>query len=253
MAKYVFVACVLAACFWSTETVGQDHLNKKVKRYIYYHHNFFCEDVSSCTDIQVILAEQKEMETENQALKQTISEIQTDLIQLEAKMNITTLPTTTTTTLPTTTFTTTTPTTTALNPCDEGWQHFNGHCYWINPFPQDKFETWENAFADCRDRGAYLVEINDDAEREFLYDKYFLRDYEWYHIWIGATFKADLGIMGQVTYDQSGQVVPKYYWPSDQPNDGDGQYKCTAMYQACEVKLYLGKCSKPLPYMCEKP
>ena len=219
MAKCVFVACVIAACFWSTEPVDAGRLNKKAKRYIENDVNDICtRDVTKCYDIRDIIAKQMYLETENKALQQNLSEIQTYLKKLQAVT------------------------------CEvEGRHHSvyrNGRCYMIS------FDdaTWDNAFALCREKGGYLVEINDDAELEFL-QKVFLRFYKHNHFWTGATFRAD---RGQVLYNQSGEPVPKDYWAwkeSAYMYEGN----CATMQQFCDLRLYMRSCREFNPFVCEKP
>ena len=238
MAKYVLAASVLlCVCLWLTDTVNVDRLNKKVKRYIMETKslekdvNKICTSVTSCAD--------------SQDLKQTISELQTDLEKLQVsittKTNTTILPTKTTTISPTN----------GKSPflsCDEDdWYHYNGHCYWLSRYKEHK--NWYQASIDCRERGGYLVEVNHDAESKSLQDlASTLGDIVGY--WTGATFEPN---QAHATYRQSGTPVPENYWRLG-PDDIDVDVKmCAEMVVTINyLGLYLRRCNTVRNYACEK-
>ena len=79
-------------------------------------------------------------------------------------------------------------TTPFLHSCDEGWRHFQGHCYLV--VTEEK--TLDDASISCENKDSYLVEIKKDSERDFAID--LLRGFKInYVFWIGATDKDEEG------------------------------------------------------------
>ena len=82
----------------------------------------------------------------------------------------------------------TTATTPFLHSSDEGWRHFQGHCYLV--VTEEK--TLDNALISCENKDSYLVEITTDSERDFAID--LLHGFRInYVFWIGATDKGEEG------------------------------------------------------------
>ena len=53
--------------------------------------------------------------------------------------------------------------TTLLNPCDEGCESFQNHCY-LDVSPK---KTWDKASSFCESKNSYLIELTTHAEVEF--------------------------------------------------------------------------------------
>ena len=90
------------------------------------------ENVSTILDN--LSTKQTKLEKENQALKDTLFEMQTEITKLQN-----------------------------LHSCGEGWRYFDGHCYRVVENPK----TRDNASGYCENINSYLIEITTDAEREF--------------------------------------------------------------------------------------
>ena len=180
------------------------------------------------------------MKTENQDLSQNILEMQTKLTKLQAIC--TTTPSSTPTTITTPTTTTSTP---FLHSCDEGWRSFNGHCYLF----VEEEKAWDDASSHCKKINSYLIEITSDTELEFAAE--LIRDSRYYAFWIGATDRAK---EGRFVYQHSVQLVPEKYWPAAQPNNNRRDKHCAYMYLSYgNLELWDLNCIRDLHFVCEKP
>ena len=275
MEKFVitFVACVFITCFVQVNAIGLKRLHKKVKRNIRrtktlqsYVDNI-CTTVGSCADIEIIIAKQNELETENESLKsklnetvkkfetenedlkQIISDMQNDYVKLESKLDALLAPITNTTTLSpptsTTTATTTTPTPTPTASCD-AWRSFNDHCYLV----VRETKNWDEASAYCEIRGSYLLEINSAEEWELVRDE-LVGEYIGEFFWIGAT---DREKTGEFDFEKSNLDVPDSYWYSGEPDNPVGDGNCVLLGRMMyDAYLYDTGCGSDRNFICEKP
>ena len=58
---------------------------------------------------------------------------------------------------------------------------------------------------------------------------------------------------GLAIYNHSGGEVPYKCWSPGQPDDGNGEYKCTAKEMVNYEALWLMDCNTSFAYVCEKP
>ena len=180
-------------------------------------------------------ANQHKLETENQALKHTMIEIQTDNENMKAELNKLQAI------LTTTTLTTTTTTTPFPRSCDEGWKTFNGHCYLF----VEKKKTWDDASVYCKNRDSYCIEITTDTELDFV------GELTGYHgFWIGGT---DRDKVGTFVYQHSKEQVPEKYWYEGQPDNFNGDERCAGMiWYNGDLKLFDVRCNIKGYFVCEK-
>ena len=184
-------------------------------------------------------ANQHKLETENQALKHTIIELQTDNENMKSELNKLQAI------LITTTLKTTTTTTSLPRSCDEGWRTFNGHCYLF----VEEEKTWDDASAYCENRDSYFIEITTDAELDFVDE--LQRDCNSYGgFWIGAT---DRDKKGTFVYLHSKEHVPVKYWYEGQPDNYNGDEHCAGMirYNGA-LELFDVHCNEKGYFVCEK-
>ena len=184
---------------------------------------------------QALIDEQQnnnKMRPEIQALRHTVTELQTDLTKLKSESL--------------STMTSITPFLHA-HTCDEGWHRFNGHCY----LPVEIGKTWDEASASCREKNSYLFEITTDEEFGFVEPLlgYHLKD--WRHrFWIGAS---DRSREGTFVYEHSNLQVPQKYWGDGEPNNKGGDENCVVVSR---VEGNFGfndfPCNKGTYFVCEK-
>ncbi|KAH3710599.1 perlucin-like protein [Dreissena polymorpha] len=125
--------------------------------------------------------------------------------------------------------------------CDDGWLSYNGHCYL---FSHD-IQSWIGSEGVCFHFGAYLAEIDDNAEDMFLQNfvNMFAKTY-----WVGGT---DLSNEGDWIWANSKKHFSRTYdrWQGNEPNNKHGLENC----------LMLGSfgwndstCPSQVNYICEK-
>ena len=231
--------------------------------------------------LEKLSARLNKLETENQALNQTMLELQNDNEHIKAKLNklqatctctistassITTVqttptePTTTepttiepTTTEPTTTEPTTTePTSTRTagplylhqGHCDEGWSEFEGRCYIVVPI---EWKTWDDASDYCKNKASFLIEIRTDGQLAFA--SRLLPDFYAYY-WVGATDKRH---RGRFVYQHSGLEVPERFWRDGYP---ERKFHRTCVHMTLSFNQGLeflnGDCDSIQHFVCEK-
>ena len=191
-----------------------------------------------------LTAKQNELEEENQALKQIVLEMQTELTKLRS----TSSPSTTTTTTPATptpTPTTAANTTPLSNAFEKDWKRFNGHGYLVVP----ERKTWDYASKFCESRNSYLVEVATDAEAEFFIE--LVHDYiSTDSFWFGAT---DRDKKGRFVYQHSKLEVPEKFWAEGQPNDYFKEEHCVMMTtHDGKFEFRDGRCEWDRYFVCEK-
>ena len=191
------------------------------------------------------------METENQALKQKISEMEKDnqqkLSNLETenqefKQTISEMQKDNQelkwglATLQSTAL---------FKPCDDGWESFQHHCY----LHVSQTKTWDDASAFCKSKNSYLIEITTDAEVEFAAEL-MTRHYRY---WIGATDRENEGTF---VYQHSKLQVPEKHWGRqlDTCNDGTQHYVYMDNLRSSVFKLYYDCTFYGMAnFVCQKP
>ena len=164
---------------------------------------------------------QTNLETENQALKQTIHEMKSNQEEIKDVTSLqTTLPPLQKKSPP---LKTTTEPTALLNPCDEGWESFNDHCYLFVKVSK----TWDDASAFCESMNSYSIELTTDAEFEFIGElQHENFPYRYSSFWIGAT---DRDNEGTFVYHHSKLHVPEKFWRLSQPDNKFGIENCAEL------------------------
>ena len=160
---------------------------------------------------------QNTLETENQALKQTIIDLQTELTKKQDGLT-----------------------------CDEDWSSYNGHCYLV----VEETKTWDDASAYCENINSYLIEITTDAEFEFTAEVLVTRHYGSVEFWIGARLN------GLFVYQKSKQQVPEKFGCKGEKNNYDGIEDCVVMTKFCgDLKFFDKGCRSRGGrwFVCEKP
>ncbi|KAM9391026.1 uncharacterized protein ACWYII_034198 isoform 1-T1 [Salvelinus alpinus] len=123
--------------------------------------------------------------------------------------------------------------------CPEGWQKFNSSWYFL--FTEAK--TWEESRQACLERGADLVIINSDEEREFLFK---LNT----SVWIGLTDSVTEGTWKWV--DGTPLTTPRY-WESGQPGGDVGENCVWFSYSSSDQGTWHDyPCSSLSYWVCEK-
>lgn len=164
--------------------------------------------------VENLRVKQNKLEMENLELKQTISNMKSDLTMLPLKIS-----------------------------CGAGWTLFNSHCYLFT----DKKQSWDDASANCKSKDSYLVEITSESELEFVAG---LDVWGYIRIWIGATDKEH---EGKFVYQESNQAVPTKFWNKDEPNNAAGKEHCVEMVKYEEEhKFNDNACHHKWPVLCEK-
>ena len=220
--------------------------------------------------LEKLSARLNKLETDNQALNQTMLELQNDNEHIKAKLNK--LQATCTCTLSTTSSTTTEPTTTKPPPtepkttetttteptstttagplylnqghCDEGWSEFEGRCYIVVPM---EWKTWDDASDYCKNKASFLIEIRTDGQLAFA--SRLLPDFYAYY-WVGATDKRN---RGRFVYQHSGLEVPEKFWRDGYPERKFHQ-TCVQMTLSFNQGLEFlnGDCDSIQHFVCEK-
>ena len=179
-------------------------------------------------ELNIIRANQDTIVSENDALRQTIIDMQSELTKLQETL-----------TPPSTTATMTTTATAFLHSCDEGWKNFQGHCYLF----VTGYKTFNDTTSYCKQRNAYLTEITSDLELEFVNQ---LRGY--YAVLIGAQYSAS---EGQFVYTRSRQPVPEKYWETGELGKRREGENCASLSDfgiivlSCRLSAFVSICEKP--------
>ncbi|XP_053377648.1 fibropellin-3-like isoform X2 [Mercenaria mercenaria] len=123
--------------------------------------------------------------------------------------------------------------------CQEGWFFFSGSCYYLSDMDLD----WLSAVAACNETGAYLTEIQTQAELDFFTT---IPDFNEF-VWIGLN---DRKIEGEFVWHKSGDPVsfisPQYYFRGSFPD-----WDCVA-FEVNSNFWVDGSCNMELLYICEK-
>ncbi|XP_076081689.1 perlucin-like protein isoform X2 [Mytilus galloprovincialis] len=127
-------------------------------------------------------------------------------------------------------------------PCKSGWKQFNSHCYY---FSDDK-KTWFEAERYCRTQNAFLADVRDVTENNWIQSN--LKGTDIY--WIGATnFDAGEWIW---SYDYS--LLTYSNWNTGEPNNrrhakGQGE-NCCHMYVTGKWNDTL--CRRKAKFVCKR-
>uniref|UniRef100_A0A8C5E6B3 CD209 antigen-like protein E n=1 Tax=Gouania willdenowi TaxID=441366 RepID=A0A8C5E6B3_GOUWI len=110
--------------------------------------------------------------------------------------------------------------------CPSGWSVINSKCYFFAMAERYSGRSWEDARQFCKRLGADLVVIN-SREKELIYN---------YHdsskgiyesgFWIGLTDTEEEGIWKW----QDGTRLSEGYWADGEPNNGNQNEDCAAVY-----------------------
>ena len=169
---------------------SEKHWQRKTIRNITRILEEFQTSVSTMLDN--LNANQHKLETENEALRQAILHMQTEISKKQDALT-----------------------------CDDEWKRFNDHCYLF----ANEMKTWDDALAFCKNRNSYLIEIGTHEEFEFAADVVRYYTYYGHWFWIGAT---DWEEEGKFVYQHSRQQLPNIYWAKGQPDNLGGQH-CVRM------------------------
>ena len=187
------VACTVVSCECQAQRTHFGPQTKLVKRLFSEAERF----ANEATEIEEALEAQ---DVVNEHLRTVLDNLSTKQDELETKRQ-------------------------AFNTCDEGWDHFDGHCYLV--VLEGSGKTWDDASAYCESRNSYLLEITTDAELELAagFKRYIKRHwYSW--IWIGAT---DRDTEGTFRYQHGRQRVPENFWKEGQPDNYYNNEHCAAV------------------------
>nr|XP_022310810.1 secretory phospholipase A2 receptor-like isoform X2 [Crassostrea virginica] len=125
---------------------------------------------------------------------------------------------------------------TAGDTCNFSWKHENEHCYRLFKLKNQ----WPEALRRCQDLNSTLVEIENQAENDFVRD---LLNGE--NTWLGGNDRTT-----EQTWEWSGNLSAWNYtnWRKDQPDDY--REHCVMMYT--DGTWDDRHCSIALPFVCEK-
>ena len=192
-------------------------------------------------EIDVLKSEQQdfkkimnELQKDNTRMRQVMLAIQKDNENIKDELMKMQTRTTTTTAVPAQ----------CIDSCTHGWQEFNNHCYLF--VRQEK--TWNEASDDCKVEKGYLVEIDNNEEREIL--GLLLDNHVVSVIWIGATDQASAGEFRSIN---SGEKVSEEHWREGQPDNYSGDQHCVIMFRVSNDLLHDESCRIPRYFVCEKP
>ncbi|OWF36633.1 perlucin-like protein [Mizuhopecten yessoensis] len=132
--------------------------------------------------------------------------------------------------------------------CPNGWETFDGSCYFVS----DLLEDWPTASTTCGLYHAYLAEIEDANEENFLkqivskFHDGHLHDYDY---WLGAT---DTFVEGDWRWMNSGQRLTYTHWLPDEPN-GYHTQDCMIIriFGANNYHWDDRECTEKLNFICE--
>ncbi|XP_052676540.1 perlucin-like protein isoform X2 [Crassostrea angulata] len=130
--------------------------------------------------------------------------------------------------------------------CPNGWTRYQTSCYLVVTY---ELETWSGAQAKCVAENSGLVEIETEAENNFLKDvaaKTFLNG----QFWTGGN---DIDVEGQWRWVTSGNPFTFTDWGPGEPNDTGGNEDCMLLLSNTGYTWNDLPCSTNSLYICEKP
>ncbi|XP_054636096.1 CD209 antigen-like protein C isoform X2 [Dunckerocampus dactyliophorus] len=125
--------------------------------------------------------------------------------------------------------------------CPSGWKKFGTSCYYSSPTTTKK--TWSQSRSDCQAKGADLVIINSQEEKEFvngLYSSY-------NEVWLGLT---NHGIKGQWKW-VDGTSLTTAYWAPGQPNGFVEDQDCVEFFSSEKAEWFDDECKAGKYWVCE--
>ncbi|XP_062598775.1 perlucin-like protein [Saccostrea cucullata] len=126
------------------------------------------------------------------------------------------------------------------NACEYGWTERSGHCYFCN----QTRSNWNVAQATCQTHDAYLVEIGDQRENEWITEK-FLQSLGT-SIWSGGRDDVTEGVF---VWQYSKSSLSFTNWIPGEPNNGVLANCLEIRKQGVWSDAYS---SDKLPFICEK-
>lgn len=133
----------------------------------------------------------------------------------------------------------------------EDWVEHGGHSYC---FASNWEATWDQADAACRSKNGYLVELDDEEEKEFVmshipYIPYHKNDY-----WMGANQRTNQpGPEALFKWQISREPVPDTYWSFNQPSKfRSWNYAACVGFNKSTRGLFDAKCNYRISFACEK-
>lgn len=124
------------------------------------------------------------------------------------------------------------------------WEHFGNSYYYIS----SEMKTWEQANAWCHAIGTDLVEVNSEAEQDFLDE--ILKKVEHnnkHYIYLGAS---DLQEEGNWKWTKSDNNLTLSFWHTNEPNGGRRE-NCLHMYRVHNRRWNDVPCDRKYWFICE--
>ncbi|XP_061185673.1 perlucin-like protein [Saccostrea echinata] len=126
------------------------------------------------------------------------------------------------------------------NACEYGWAENSGHCYFFNQTRSD----WSDAQATCQTHNAYLIEIGDRTENEWITEKFLERVGT--SVWSGGRDDVTEGVY---VWQYSQSVLGFSNWIPGEPNNGVSANCLEIRKQGVWSDAF---CSDKNPFICEK-
>ncbi|BFZ21788.1 hypothetical protein BsWGS_24827 [Bradybaena similaris] len=106
--------------------------------------------------------------------------------------------------------------------CNTGWMSYQKSCYSVG----QEAMSWMDAKTACQARGAYLAEVTDKSEHDWIVAQ--LKRLNSTSVWLGAS---DLLIEGVWNWQTNKQPFgPVLFWSAGQPDNRGGEF-CLEMRQ----------------------
>ncbi|BFZ21799.1 hypothetical protein BsWGS_24838 [Bradybaena similaris] len=127
--------------------------------------------------------------------------------------------------------------------CSFGWVLFQGSCYGFGREPV----SWPDAAAICQAFGGYLLEINNQAENDWIVSQVQTRKLG--KIWLGSS---DMFSEGVFQWTTSGETIENVAnWHPGQPDNTIGVEHCLQMYGEPGNKWNDFWCLEKFRFVCE--
>ena len=131
--------------------------------------------------------------------------------------------------------------------CPVGWIRQYNSCYL---FVTDEEYNWSDARDACGERGAHLVKVDSQRERNYLANELDR---------IGSAITADVWTGGNDLYKEDVYVWTGSYnsrivytdWASNEPNNYRGNEDCISIKKALDYQWNDDVCSKTFNFICE--
>ncbi|XP_053378990.1 C-type lectin domain family 4 member K-like [Mercenaria mercenaria] len=111
-------------------------------------------------------------------------------------------------------------------------------------------KNWPEAVGVCKTLGAYLAEVEDSSENDFLTSlaKTTYKNSSGYGAWLGGSDSSKEGIW---IWENSKTNITFDNWKTDEPN-GNRNENCLHMYRQVNWKWNDIRCTKEMGYICER-